>query len=145
MIALAGCRPSATGLCGAEIAMLAKRVPTAMRRTECWKRQAAIVSLALLLLTLPACSASGGPGLLRRQQSGVTVVPTPEPLPQPPPYVAYRPVLTQFFRPKTFTLSNYAGANYPSVAPGAVVTPTDFRTLTGRPLRRSWFGSGTGW
>ena len=37
------------------------------------------------------------------------------------------------------------GANYPSVAPGAVVTPTDFRTLTGRPVRRSWFGSGTGW
>jgi len=116
-----------------------------MRRTECWNRLAASVSLGLLLVTLPACSASAGPGLLRRQQSGVTVVPTPEPLPQPPPYVAYRPVLPPFFRPKTFTLSNYAGANYPSVAPGAVVTPTDFRTLTGRPLRRSWFGSGAGW
>ena len=120
-----------------------------MHRTECWNRRAASVSLALVLATLPACSASAGPGLLR-QQSGVTVVPTPEPLPQPMPYVAYRPALTRpvvqrFFRPKTFTLSNYAGANYPSVAPGAVVTPTDFRMLTGRPARRSWFGSGAGW
>jgi hypothetical protein len=115
-----------------------------MHRTACWNRLAASTSLALLLVTLPACSASAGPGLLRRQPSGVTVVPTPEPLPQPPPYVAYRPVLP-FFRPKTFTLSNYAGANYPSVAPGAVVTPTNFRALTGRPVRRSWFGSGAGW
>jgi hypothetical protein len=113
-----------------------------MHQTACWNRLAASVSLALLLVTLPACNASAGLGLLRRQS--VTVVPTPQPLPQPPPYVAYRPVLP-FFRPKTFTLSNYAGANYPSVAPGAVVTPTDFRAMTGRPARWSWFGSGPGW
>ena len=116
-----------------------------MPRTLCWNRLAASVSLAVVLVTLPACSASAGPGLLRRQPSGVTVVPSPEPLPQPPPYVAYRPIYSWFLRPRTYTLSSYAGANYPSVAPGAVVTPTDFRAMTGRPAWGHWFGSGTGW
>ena len=39
-----------------------------------------------------------------------------------------------FFRPKTFTLSTYAGANF-SVLPGAALTPTDFRYLTGRSVQ----------
>jgi hypothetical protein len=45
--------------------------------------------------------------------------------------VAYRPVIP-FLRPKTLTLSSYAGANYPSVLPGAALTPAEFRALTGR-------------
>ena len=105
-----------------------------MLRTACRNRLAASVSLFFLLAALPACSSSGGPGLLRRGQSGVTVVPAPQPLPQPPPYTAFRPIYP-FFRPKTFTLSTYAGANYPSVLPGAALTPTDFRYLTGRSVQ----------
>jgi hypothetical protein len=85
----------------------------------------------LILAGLPACNSSGGHGLLHREPGGVAVVPAPQPLPQPPPYVAYRPAFP-LFRPKTFTLSNYAGANYPSVVPGAALTPTDFRALGGR-------------
>ena len=92
----------------------------------------AVRAMVLVILTgLPACNAPAGQGLLRREPGGVTVVPAPQPLPQPPPYVAYRPAFP-LFRPKTFTLSNYAGANYPSVLPGAVVTPSEFRVLTGR-------------
>ena len=112
-----------------------------MHRSQSWNRLAASLSLALVLVTLPACSATAGGGLLHRQPSGVTVVPSPEPLPQPPGYVAYRPIYSQLMKPKAWTLSSYAGANYPSVAPGAVVTPTEFRMLTGRPARMSWFGS----
>jgi hypothetical protein len=79
---------------------------------------------------LPACSTTDGHGLFHRSAGGVAVTPAPQPLPPPPPYVAYRPAFP-LFRPKTFTLSNYAGANYPSVLPGAAVSPTDFRAMTG--------------
>jgi hypothetical protein len=88
--------------------------------------------MALLILAgLPACKSPAGPGLAPGQPGGVAVVPAPEPLPARPPYIAYRPAFSRLFRPKAFTLSNYAGANYPSVAPGAALSPTDFRVLTG--------------
>jgi hypothetical protein len=82
------------------------------------------LAIALVVLAgLPACSApgGGGHGLLHRD-GGVTVVPAPEPLPQRPPYIAYRPAFP-LFRPKTFTLSNYAGANYPTIIPRAPLPP----------------------
>jgi hypothetical protein len=111
-----------------------------MSRTDYWSRLTAVVSLSLVLAVVPACTASAGHGLFRRP-AGNTVVVAPQP--QAAPYVAYRPV---FPVPgtKPLFLNNYAGANYPSVAPGAVLTPTDFRMLTGRSAQphRSWFGSG---
>jgi hypothetical protein len=90
-----------------------------MARKSGRNRRAVCVIALLTLAVLPACTSTDGHGLLRRQPGGVTVVPAPEPLPQRPPYVAYRPAFP-FFRPKTFTLSNYAGANYPALIPGAV-------------------------
>jgi hypothetical protein len=104
-----------------------------MLPTDRRNRWAARVLAPLILAGLPACNApaGNGHGLLRRAPGGVTVVPAPQPLPQPPPYITYRPAFP-LFRPKTFTLSNYAGANYPSVLPGAVLTPSEFRALTGR-------------
>jgi hypothetical protein len=102
-----------------------------MLPSERRNRRAARLLAPLILAGLPACSTPGGHGLLRKEPGGVTVVPAPQPLPQPPPYIAYRPAFP-LFRPKTFTLSNYAGANYPSVLPGAVLTPSEFRVLTGR-------------
>jgi hypothetical protein len=87
-----------------------------MLRTDRRNGLAARAIALLILAGLPACNAPGGPGLLHREPGGVTVVPAPEPLPSPPPYMAYRPAFS-FFRPKTFTLSNYAGANYPAVIP----------------------------
>jgi hypothetical protein len=83
------------------------------------RNRRAVGVLALLTLAgLPACNTTDGHGFLRREPGGVTVVPAPEPLPQRPPYVAYRPAFP-LFRPKTFTLSSYAGANYPALIPGA--------------------------
>jgi hypothetical protein len=87
-------------------------------------RLALTVGLAAVLCALPACATPPGPG-------GVRVVPAPEPLPQPPGYIAYRPIYSRLLQPKTLTLSNYAGANYPTVAPGAMLTPTWFGALTG--------------
>jgi hypothetical protein len=58
----------------------------------------------------------------------------------PPPqgYVPYRPVLSRLLEPKEFYLSNYAGVQYPSRAPGATLTPTTFRAITSA-RRRSFF------
>ena len=108
-----------------------------MLRTESRNRLAAIVSLSLVLAVVPACNASAGHGFLQRPAGEALVVPQP-------PYVAYRPV---YPAPscKPFFLSSYAGANYPSTAPGAVLTPTDFRVLTGRAHRPLWGGLGAGW
>jgi hypothetical protein len=111
-----------------------------MSRTEPWSRLAAVVNLSLVLSVVPACTASAGHGLFRRPAGNAVAVAPPT---QAAPYVAYRPA---FPVPgtKPLFLNNYAGANYPSVAPGALLTPTDFRVLTGRPARphRGWFGSG---
>jgi hypothetical protein len=108
-----------------------------MLRTESRNRLAAIVSLSLVLAVVPACSASAGHGLLRSPAAGAVAVP-------PAPYVAYRPVYPAPARRPLF-LSSYAGAVYPSNLPGAALTPTDFRVLTGKPARphRGWLG--TGW
>jgi hypothetical protein len=105
-----------------------------MLRTESRNRPAAIVSLSLVLAVVPACNASAGHGILRPPAGEAIVMP-------PAPYVAYRPAFP-LPRSKPLVLSSYAGYNYPSRAPGAVVTPTDFRVLTGKPARphRGWFG-----
>jgi hypothetical protein len=95
----------------------------------------ASVSLLCVSAGMAGCTATATPGLLRQEQGGVTVVPAPQPLPAPPPYVAYRPIYSRLLQPKTLVLGNYAGANYPSIAPGAVLTPTDFRVLTGRAVQ----------
>jgi hypothetical protein len=71
----------------------------------------------------------------------VVAAPQLQPQPQVKPYYAYRPV---YAVPGTrpLYLSNYAGANYPSLRPDAAVTPTEFRALTGSQRRRrwNWFG-----
>jgi hypothetical protein len=90
-----------------------------MLRSDRRNGQAVHAIVLAILAGLPACNAPGGHGLLHRD-GGVTVVPAPEPLPQRPPYFASRPAFP-LFRPKTFTLSNYAGANYPTVIPRAAV------------------------
>jgi hypothetical protein len=125
----------------------AKGVRHAMLRTESrdWNRLATIVSLSLVLAVLPACSASAGHGFFRRPQGDALVV-TPPAATQP--YVAYRPVYP-LPGTKPLYLSNYAGSNYPSIAPGAALTPTDFRVLMGRPVpvrpANRWGGFGAGW
>jgi hypothetical protein len=108
-----------------------------MLQTQSRNRLAAIVCLSLLLSVVPACNASAGHGFLRRPAEGPVVVP-------PPPYVAYRPT---FPVPgsKPFFLSSYAGSYYPSNVPGAALTPTDFRILTGKPVRPHWGWFGSGW
>ena len=123
----------------ADIGLPAKGVRFAMLKTECRDRLAAMMSLSLVLTVLPASSASAGGGLFRRPSSDAVVVPA-----QPQPYVAYRPVYP-VPGTKPLYLSSYAGANYPSNAPGAVMTPTDFRVLTGRPPRPRWGWFGAGW
>ena len=110
-------------------------------RTESTERNrpAAIASLGLVLALLPACSASAGHGLFRRppERRGGAVGPGRSPTSPIAPRIPCR-------GPRRSYLSNYAGANYPSVAPGAVVSPTDFRVLTGRPVRPWWAGLGQG-
>ena len=108
-------------------------------RTESRNRLAAIVSLSLVLAVVPASRASAGHGLLHQPQGNAVVVPG-----QPRPYYVYRPAYP-VPGTKPLTLSNYAGANYPSRAQGAAVTPTEFRVLTGRPVRPFWGGNGAGW
>ena len=107
-----------------------------MIRTDCWNRLAAMLGLSLVLSVVPACTASAGHGFLRRPGSADGAAPQA-------PYIAYRPVFPAPVR-KPFVLSNYAGYNYPSNLPGAVVTPTDFRILTGKAVapQHGWFGSG---
>jgi hypothetical protein len=108
-----------------------------MLRTESRDRLAAIVCLSLVLAVLPACNASAGHGFLKRPAGEAVVVP-------PVPYVAYRPAFpVRAARP--LVLSSYAGYNYPSRLPGAVITPTDFRVLTGKPARPHWGWFGNGW
>src|SRR4051812_2893629 len=109
--------------------MLEDRTETTGRN----RRVGAIASLGLVLALLPACSASAGHNVFRRQPSDAAV-PSGQ---AAQPYVAYRPAYP-VRGTKALYLSNYAGANYPSVAPGAVVSPTDFRVLTGRPVRPWW-------
>lgn len=116
-----------------------------MSRSETTSRLTAILSLSLLLAVVPACSASAGHGRglgLLRRPAGNAVVVTPGP--QDQPYVSYRPVYP-VPGTKPLFLNNYAGANYPSVARGAVLTPTTFRTLKGRPARPGRRGFRTGW
>ena len=98
----------------------------------------ALVTLVPILAIVPASAAWAGHGLFQRPQPSAAVVPA-----GPQPYVAYRPVYPMV-RGKALVLSSYAGSNYPSVAPGAAVTPTEFRALTGRPLVPAWFGLGAG-
>jgi hypothetical protein len=101
------------------------------------RRPALIAGLFLVLAAVPACNASAGHALLRKPgQGGVAVSPSP--------YVAYRPAY-EVPGTKPLYLSSYAGSNYPSVAPGAVVTPTAFRAMTGKPARPRWFPFGGGW
>jgi hypothetical protein len=119
-----------------------------MSRTKRRNRLAAHASLGLALTVLPAYTATaadglsaGSPSVATATAATATAAPCP---PQAPPYVVYRPILSRLLTPKTLTLANYAGANYPSARPGAVVTPTEFRALTGRP-RRGWHGFSSGW
>jgi hypothetical protein len=98
-------------------------------------RMATIASLSLVLAFVPACTASAGHGLVPPPAGAGVCVP-------PAPYVSYRPIYPAPGR--TLVLSSYAGSNYPSRLPGAVLTPTDFRILTGKPVRQraGWFGHG---
>jgi hypothetical protein len=107
-----------------------------MLPAESRNRLVAIMSLFLIMALIPACSASAGHGLVRRPPAEAVVVP-------PTPYVAFRPAYPVNVNRPLF-LGGYAGANYPSNVPGAVVTPTEFRMLTGKPTwpHWSWFGAG---
>jgi hypothetical protein len=107
-----------------------------------WEIQCATIA-GLALTVLPVCPALAGEGLFGRFQSDAVVVPAAPAVPAQA-YVASRPV-SRLWAPKQLTLGNYAGANYPSVAPGAALTPTEFRMRTARPGRLRWFGVDQGW
>jgi hypothetical protein len=107
--------------------------------TRCRHRLAMSVTLSLVLIGSMASTAAAGHGFPAGQETAVVVAPAP-----PRPYFAYRPVYP-VPGTKPIFLSSYAGANYPSVAPSAAITPTEFRLLTGRKVRPTWFVFGRGW
>jgi hypothetical protein len=113
-------------------------------RSRWGNRCARVGALALAVSVAPALPASAGEGLFRRSQNDTVVMPAVPVVPAQT-YVADRPVVSRLLAPKQLTLSNYAGANYPSAAPGAAITPTEFRLRTGRPVRPRWFGPDQGW
>jgi hypothetical protein len=114
-----------------------------MNRTAFRGRPAAIVSLFLVLAVVPAGGAKAGHGLFQHPTNTGDVVASPA-QPQARPYVVYRPAYP-IPGTKPLYLSNYAGANYPSRAPGAALTPAEFRMRTGRPSRPRWGWLGAGW
>jgi hypothetical protein len=109
--------------------------------TGCRHRLAMPVTLCLVLIGSMASTAAAGHGPISPQETAVVVAPVPAP---PRPYFAYRPVYP-VPGTKPLYLSSYAGANYPSVAPSAAITPAEFRLLTGRKVRPAWFVFGRGW
>lgn len=115
-----------------------------MHRIASGNRPAAIASLSLSLsLSLAMTVAPASPARAEDVPMPSIPVTCPPAAAATPvkPYYAYRPVY-RVPGTRPLYLSNYAGANYPSRSPGAAVTPTEFRVLTGRDQRPrwNWFG-----
>jgi hypothetical protein len=87
-----------------------------------------VAALAMLMVVLPACSASAGhkwPWSRRDPASG---------------NVVYRPIYSGLRTKKPLYLNNYAGVVYPPVGSGRAVNPTSAWVTGRRPLRERLFG-----
>lgn len=96
-----------------------------MALTMCRGSVTGFLGLSLLLSVVPACSASAGCRMPGAQADGSA----------PSGNIVYRPIYPGTVPPrKPFFLSGYAGATYPPVGQGGVLSPTGYWVRPDRPF-----------